>query len=120
MAWSGTKCDTMFRGQLTFVTLLFAYGTIRIISWHGVIVKILPSPIPTPISLLNVIPLCMTTIAVPNNWFDPGNDAKFSEIFVAVFYFSLIQVTTPTSYPNCLFINNLCAHAAFERSTDRE
>ena len=38
----------------------------------------------------------------------------------AYFSFDFILVTAPNAFPDSLFINLLCAHVVFERSTDRE
>ena len=62
------------------------------------------SRLPTSISVPNVIPLCITTLVVTN----------------VIIIFSLILITTPSVIPGNLFINPLCAHAVFEKSTDRE
>ena len=72
--------------------------------WHGTTVEISGSPIPAPISEPNVMPLCSTAFVVPN----------------VIIIIGLILVTAPNVFRSSLFISLLCAHAVFERSTDRE
>ena len=81
----------MVWGQLPFVTLSFGYG---------ITVTILRSPIQAP----SVTPLCTTIFVVPN----------------VIIMICLIPVTASNAFPDSLFINPLCAHAVFERSTNRE
>ena len=59
------------------------------------------STLPVP----NVIPLSTTTFVVPN---------------VIIMIIGLILVTAPNAFPDCLFINPLCTHVVFERSSVRE
>ena len=67
---------------------------------YGITVTILRSPIPNAV----VIPLCTAIFVVPN----------------VIITIGLILVTAPNEFPDSLFISPLCAHAVFERSTDRE
>ena len=59
--------------------------------------------IPTLIPAPNVIQLCKKFV-VPN----------------VIPIIGLILVTAPNAFPDGLFINSLCAHVVFQRSTDRE
>ena len=65
-AWSSTKCDTMFWGQLPFLMLSFRYSAkcSNILAQHhsNNIAITKSTAIPAP----NVISLCMTTLVVPN------------------------------------------------------
>ena len=78
------------------------------ISWHGTTVTILQSQVPAP----NVIPLCMTTFSVPNVIIMIGlilvtapNAVRWLSLY---FYFVLVLVKTPNTFPDSLFINSLC------------
>ena len=64
----------------------------------------IPIPVPTPIPAPNVIPLYTIAFMIPN----------------VIIIISLILVTVPNAFADYLFINPLCAHVVFERSTDRE
>ena len=68
---------------------------IVIVSWSQLLITI---PVP------NVIPLCATTFMVPN----------------VIIIIGLIQVTVSNAFPGSLLISPLCAHAVFERFTDRK
>ena len=71
-----------------------------------------------------VIPLCTTTFAVPNVIIMIGFILVTAPNVVLLlswyFYFGLILVMVSNAFPDSLFINLLCAHAVFERFTDRE
>ena len=139
--WSGTKCNTIVctvwalildtvpniipwfcpapiitlsLGPIRNVILCSGVGyylwqyrlaTVLIVTiyWHGTTVIISWSRLSTPIPVLNVISLCTTTL-VPN----------------VIIMIGLILVMAPNVVPGSLFINLLCAHVVFERSTDKE
>ena len=86
------------------LSLSLGYGT----KCNNILVRttvtIPQSQLPTPIPAPNVIPLCTTTFAVPN----------------VIMMIGLILVTVPNAFSDSLLINPLCAHAGFERFTDRE
>ena len=120
IACPGTKCSTIaWFGTNTFSfwrNVILSFGpaptaiisTVRlsneIISYHGTTVTISRSRQPMVIPAPNIIPLCATTFVVQNVIIENG----------------LILVTAPNMFPDCLFINPLCALVVFKRSTDRE
>ena len=52
----------------------------------------------------NVIPWCMTAFEVPN----------------VIIMFDRNLITASNAFPDCVFINSLCAHPLFEISTNRK
>ena len=115
----------MFWCWLPFVTLSFQYCS----KYNNILAQHHCNNITVTTTNANTSTKCNTVVhditcctkCNNNNWSYPDNGAK-CDIYSChnIFYFGLILVTVPYLIPGNLFINALCAHAVFERSTNRE
>ena len=102
-----TKYDTVFWGIVPFVTLCLDTVLNVTVSWHGTTITISRLPITNGNTDTNA--KCYTVVH------DNICNTKCKSNVIG-----LILVTLLNALTDCLFINPLCAHIVFERSTDRE
>ena len=119
VTWSGNKCDTMIWGRLPFVSLSFGYST----KCNNILALYRSKTITA--TTTNTDAKCNTVVHdntsgtkynYNNDWSYPGNGTKC----VSSSGGRRWQISAPNAFPDSLFINLLCTHAVFERSTDRE
>ena len=98
-------------GRLLFVTLSFGYGTkcnnIAVTTTNSSVI-LLCSTIFSVTIVIIMIGLILVT--APNA----------VQQLLLYFYFGLVLVTAPNGLPHSLFINHLCAHVVFRRSTGND